>query len=167
MKSRKKKRRSRRADPVVVRLTAKDRSALKRLLSKGDGLVRVFKKARVLQLMDEGLSAPKAAAAAGVVANTARNVAKRYQSGGIEVAIHDSPRPGGHRLLDVRQEAAVIAMVCSKPPDGFARWSISLIAKEAVLRGIVDEVSEDTIGRILQRHELKPWREKNVVRADD
>ena len=141
--------------------------ALKRLLSKGDGLVRVFKNARVLQLMDEGLSAPVAAEAAGVAANTARRVAKRYQSGGVEHAIHDLPRPGGERLLDVRQEAAVIAMVCSKPPEGFARWSISLIAKEAVRRGIIPEVSEDTIGRILQRHELKPWREKNVVRRDD
>jgi hypothetical protein len=77
------------------------------------------------------------------------------------------PRPGGERLLDVRQEAAVIAMVCSKPPEGFARWSISLIAKEVVLREIIDDVSEDTIGRILQRHDLKPWREKNVVRRDD
>lgn len=141
--------------------------ALKRLLSKGDGLVRLFKKARVLQLMDEGLSAPIAAEAAGVGANTARRVAKRYQAGGVEHAIHDLPRPGGERLLDVRQEAAVIAMVCSKPPHGFARWSISLITKEVVQRGIVDEVSEDTIGRILQRHELKPWREKNVVRRDD
>ena len=150
-----------------MRLTAKERRALKHLLSKGVGLVRVFKKARVLLLMDEGLTAPKAAKAAGVVANTARNVAKRYQAGGVEYAIHDLPRPGPERLLDVRQEAAVIAMVCSKPPDGFARWSISLIAKEAILRGIIDEVSEDTIGRILHRHELKPWREKNVVRGDD
>ena len=167
MKSRKKKKRSRRPEPVVVCLTNKDRVELKRLLSKGDGLVRVFKKARVLQLMDEGLSAPIAAEAAGVGANTARRVAKRYQSGGVEHAIYDLPRPGGERLLDVRQEAAVIAMVCSKPPNGFARWSISLIAKEAARRGIVGEVSEDTIGRILQRHELKPWREKNVVRGDD
>jgi transposase len=140
---------------------------LKRLLSKGTGLARVFKKARLLQLMDEGLSAPKAAEAVGIDPSTARRVARRYHSGGVANALHDMPRPGGERLLDVRQEAAVIAMVCSKPPEGFARWSISLIAKEVVLREIIDDVSEDTIGRILQRHDLKPWREKNVVRRDD
>ena len=124
MKSRSKKRRSRRPDRLAVRLTSKERSELKRLLSNGDGLVQVFKKAPVLQLMDEGLSAPKAAESAGVGASTAQRVARRYQSGGVEHAIHDLPRPGGERMLDVRQEAAVIAMVCSKPPDGFARWSI-------------------------------------------
>lgn len=166
MKSNKKKKRSRRPEPIVVRLTAKERRTLKSLLSKGVGLVRLFKKARVLLLMDEGLSAPKAAAAAGVTANTARNVAKRYHDGGVDHAIHDLPRPGSERLLNVRQEAALIAMVCSKPPKGFARWSISLATKEAIRRGIIDEVSEDTIGRILRRHELKPWREKNVVRGD-
>lgn len=164
MKSRKKKRRTRRPELVVVRLTDKDRSELKRLLSRGGGQFRLFKKARCLQLMDEGLSAPKAAAAVGITANTARSVAKRYHAGGIEHAVYDRQRPGGERLLDARQEAEIVAMVCSKAPDGYARWSISLIAKEAARRKIVLEVSDSTIGRLLKRHELKPWREKNVVR---
>jgi putative transposase len=165
MKSRKiKKRRPKRPELVVVRLTDKERSELKGLLSHGGGLVRAFKKARVLQLMDEGLSAPKAAQAAGVSESTARRVGQRYHEGGVKHAIHDRPRPGGERILDARQESAIVAMVCSKPPMGFARWTISLTTKEAILRGIVESVSEDTIGRILKRHELKPWREKNVVR---
>jgi len=163
MKSNKKKRRSR-PKPVVVRLTKKDRLELRRLLSHGVGLVRVFKKAQVLLLMDEGLSAPKAASAAGVGESTARRAGLRYNNGGIDHAIYDAERPGAERVLDVRQEAAVVAMVCSKPPEGFARWSISLIAKEAKRRKIIENVSDSTIGRLLRRHELKPWREKNVVR---
>ena len=165
MKSRTKKRRRRRPDPVVVRLSAKDKAELKRLLSHGGGLVRVFKKARVLQLMDDGHSAPKAASAAGVGVSTARRVGQRYNSNGLEYALYDKARPGGERVLNAKQEAAVVAMVCSKAPEGFARWSISLIAKEAVRRKIVEEVSDSTIGRLLKRHELKPWREKNVVRG--
>ena len=163
MKSKKKKRRSRRADPVVVHLTDKDRSKLRRLLSNGGGFVRVFKKARVLLLMDEGLSAPVAAEAVGIGANTARRAAHRYNNGGLNHALHDAPRPGPEPVLDARQEAAIVAMVCSKAPASAARWSISLIAKEAVRRKIVLEVSDSTIGRLLSRHELKPWREKNVV----
>lgn len=166
MKSRKKKP-ARRRKPIVVRLSGKERSELRRLLSHGDGLARMFKKAQVLLLMDEGFSAPNAARAAGVDESTARRVATRYNAGGIEHAIHDKERPGGDRLLDAREEAAIVAMVCSKAPDGFARWSISLIAKEAVKRKIVMEVSDSTIGRLLRRHELKPWREKNVVRRGD
>ncbi len=114
--------------------------------------------------MDEGRTAPQAASAAGVDESTARRVAVRYNVSGIEHAISDKQRPGGERLLDARQEAAIVAMVCSKAPDGSARWSISLIAKEAVRRRIVSAVSDSTIGRLLKRHELKPWREKNVVR---
>jgi len=167
MKSRKKKKHARRRKPIVVRLSDKERSELRRLLSHGDGFARTFKKARVLLLMDEGLSAPSAASAAGVDESTARRVAMRYNADGVEHAIHDKPRPGGERLLDDREEAAIVAMVCSKAPDGFARWSISLIAKEAVKRKIVLEVSESTIGRLLKRHDLKPWREKNVVRRRD
>jgi len=148
----------------VVRLTDKDRSELRRLLSRGDGLVRVFKKARVLLLMDEGRSAPEAAKSAGVGESTARRAGQRYNSGGLEHAIYDAPRPGPEPVLDARQEAAIVAMVCSKAPGSAARWSISLIAKEAVRRKIILEVSDSTIGRLLKRHELKPWREKNVVR---
>ena len=167
MKSNKNYRHRRRPDPIAVRLRDKERSKLKQLLSSGSGLVRVFKKARVLQLMDEGLSAPRAAAAAGVSENTARSVGKRYNGGGIDAAIYDLQRPGSERLLDARQETMIVAMVCSKAPEGIARWSISLIAKEAMRRGIVDSVSDSTISRLLRRHELKPWREKNVVCRSD
>lgn len=167
MKSSKKKKRSRRPEPVVVRLKDKDRSDLRRLTSRGGCSARVFNRARALLLMDEGLSAPLAAKAAGIDESTARRVGQRYNKGGIEHAIYDAPRPGPEFALDERQEAAIVAMVCSKAPNGMARWSISLIAKEAVRRDIVASVSDSTIGRLLKRHELKPWREKNVVRRGD
>jgi transposase len=130
-------------------------------------LARTFKKARVLLLMDAGHTAPSAARAAGVDESTARRVGERYNSYGLELAIFDKPRPGGERLLDKRQETAIVAMVCSKPPEGFARWSISLIARESTRRGIVPSIGETTVRRLLERHELKPWREKNVVRSGD
>jgi hypothetical protein len=55
-------------------------------------------------------------------------------------------------------------MVCS-PPEGQARWSVRLIATEAVKRKLVSAVSRETIRLLLQNHDLKPWREKNVVRG--
>jgi len=56
--------------------------------------------------MDEGLSAPLAAKAAGIDESTARRVGQRYNKGGIEHAIYDAPRPGPEFALDERQEAA-------------------------------------------------------------
>lgn len=49
-------------------------------------------------------------------------------------------------------------------PEGRARWTIILIVEESIKRGIVDEVGRETIRVLLKNHELKPWREKNVVR---
>ena len=57
-------------------------------------------------------------------------------------------------------------MVCSQPPEGRARWTIRLIVEEAIKRKLVRAVGRETIRILLQSHELKPWREKNVVRAE-
>jgi putative transposase len=63
------------------------------------------------------------------------------------------------------QSQRIIAMVCSAPPAGQARWSVRLIAAEAVKRKLVPGVGRETIRLLLQSHDLQPWREKNVVRG--
>jgi putative transposase len=55
-------------------------------------------------------------------------------------------------------------MVCSDPPEGRARWRVRLVAEEAVKRKLVPAVGRETIRILLLHHDLKPWREKNVVR---
>ena len=57
-------------------------------------------------------------------------------------------------------------MVCSDPPEGRARWTVRLVAQEAVKRKLVPRVGRETIRMLLLSHDLKPWREKNVVVAD-
>ena len=66
------------------------------------------------------------------------------------------------RLLDDGQEQRLIAMVCSNPPEGRARWTVRLVAEEAVKRKLVPRVGRETIRMLLLSHDLKPWREKNV-----
>ena len=58
----------------------------------------------------------------------------------------------------------MIALACTDPPDGYDRWSLRLLAEHVVKRGIVVTVGRETIRRVLEAHDLKPWREKNVVR---
>jgi len=105
------------------------------------------------------------AASVGVAAKTVRAVARRYEEEGLESALYERPRPGKRRTLDVGQSQRIIAMVCSPPPQGIARWSVRLIATEAVKRKLAPQVGRETIRILLQSHELKPWREKNVVRG--
>jgi len=101
----------------------------------------------------------------GIAAKTVRAIARRYEEEGLESALFERSRPGKQRALDVGQSQRIIAMVCSPPPQGIARWSVRLIATEAVKRKLAPQVGRETIRVLLQSHELKPWREKNVVRG--
>jgi hypothetical protein len=56
-------------------------------------------------------------------------------------------------------------MACSEAPDGRARWTVRLIAEQAIKRKLVPKVGRETIRILLESHDLKPWREKNVVRG--
>ena len=66
----------------------------------------------------------------------------------------------------IARNSGLIAMVCSNPPEGRARWTVRLVAEEAVKRKLVPRVGRETIRILLLSHDLKPWREKNVVVAD-
>ena len=69
-------------------------------------------------------------------------------------------------MLDDRQKQRLIAMVCSSPPEGRARWTVRMVAEEAVKRKLVPRVGRETIRILLLSHDLKPWREKMWVVAD-
>jgi hypothetical protein len=66
-------------------------------------------------------------------------------------------------LLDDQEKQRFVAMVCSPPPEGQARWTVRLVTEQAVKRKLVPRVGRETIRILLQSHDLKPWREKNVV----
>jgi len=151
--------------PFEIQLTKEDRLFLRRMLKKGELSVRIMKRARTLQMFDEGKTAPECAEALGMGRETTRRIAKRYEVGGLDFALYEMERAKAPAILDAKQETKIVAMICSKAPEGFARWSLRLIVREAIGRGICETISEETIRRLLHRHELKPWREKNVVRG--
>ena len=101
-------------------------------------------------------------------AQAIRNLARRYQQRGLEAALFEKQRPGTVAVLDASQKQRIIAMVCSQPPAGRARWTVRLVAQEAIQRKLVPRVGRETIRILLLDHDLKPWREKNmVVRRDE
>jgi transposase len=150
---------------LKVKLKKSEKKELKELMSRGRESVRVIKRARVLQVLGEGKSAEKAAEAVGVGETTAREIGERYLEGGLERALWDAPRPGKTPALNDKQKQQVVAMVCGPAPEGMARWTIRLLAEEAVNRKVVPAVGRETIRMVLKDHALKPWREKNVVRS--
>jgi transposase len=148
---------------VHVNLRAKDRRQIAGMLTKGRESARVLRRASILGQLDRGQKAVQVAASVGVAAKTVRAVARRYEEQGLESALYEKPRPGKQRALDIGQSQRIIAMVCGSPPKGMARWSVRLIASEAVKRKLAPQVGRETIRILLQSHELKPWREKKLV----
>ena len=148
-----------------IRLKKAEQARFKAMMSRGRHPSRVLKRVRVLQLLHCALSAKQVSNGAAVAVGTVHRVARRYCEAGAEAAIYERARPGKKRLLLPRQEAAIVAMVCSQVPQGRARWTVRLVAKEAVQRDIVASVGRETVRELLAHHELKPWREKNVVRS--
>ena len=150
---------------AALELSTEDRAAL-RALAGQKVKARVWRRVRILELLDKGWTQLATAAAAGTYPREVRRVARRFLAGGLAEALGEDARPKPERKLDARKEAAIVAMVCAPPPPGHSRWSTALIAEEATRRKMVATVGRETIRRMLKRHELKPWREKNVVRPE-
>ncbi len=145
-----------------IDIPAKDQRELRKLLSGGVQQVRVVLRALALLQLAKGIAAPRIASFIPLTAQAIRNLVRRYQEGGLERALYEKQRPGAEELLDDAQKQRLIAMVCSSPPEGRARWTVRLVAEEAVRRKIVPRVGRETIRVLLLSHDLKPWREKNV-----
>jgi transposase len=150
---------------LQVRLSKGDREKLNDILSGGVQAVRTVLRALILHGLDEGRSASEVAVEVRLTAKAVREIGRRYEDGGLEQALYERPRPGAVPLLDASQQQRIIAMVCSQPPEGRARWTVRLVAEEAVKRRLVAQVGRETIRLLLLHHDLKPWREKNVVRG--
>jgi putative transposase len=150
---------------VHVQLGKKDGKQIAGMLNKGWESARVLRRALILRQLDQGQTASQVARQAGVAPKTVRAIARRYEEEGLEPALYEKPRPGQPRVLDAGQSQRIIAMVCGPPPAGQARWKVRLVAEEAVKRKLVPKVGRETIRILLRNHDLKPWREKKLVRS--
>jgi transposase len=151
--------------PLRIDVTAKDQKELAKLLRGGVQQVRVVLRALALRQLAEGTSAPQISRFISLTPQAIRTIGRRYQRGGLEAALFEKQRPGAAAVLDESQKQRIIAMVCSDAPEGRARWTVRLVAQEAVKRKLVPRVGRETIRILLLDHDLKPWREKNVVRG--
>ena len=151
--------------PIPVHLKSEDLAEIRSLLRGGVQQVRVILRALALKELGAGVSPGDISQSVPLTAKAIRELAHRYNKGGLERALYDRQRPGASQILDASQKQRIVAMVCSQPPQGRARWTVRLVATEAVKRKLVPRVGRETVRVLLESHDLKPWREKNVVRG--
>jgi transposase len=147
-----------------VRLTKEEREKLEGLIARGnDAPARQLTHARILLKADEGTSPEDApgqawpdtriADALEISRSTVRRVRERFVEEGLEAAlVHRKPVRTKPKKLDGSQEAHLIALACSKPPEGRERWSLRLLADRFV--GL-ECAQEEPISRELVRRTLK------------
>src|SRR5450432_2307863 len=151
---------------LQIELTQRDRRQLDELLSGGLQPVRTILRALVLRQLDQGQSTPTVGTNLGLSAKAVWQIGTRYAKEGLDRALFDASRPGKAPTLDQRQSQQIIAVACSSPPEGRARWTVRLLTEEVIKRKLVPRVGRETIRVLLESHDLKPWREKNVVRGE-
>jgi putative transposase len=147
-----------------IEVARKDQKALERFLNGGVQPVRAVLRGMALLQLAKAISAARIAEFISLTPQAIRKVGHRYAEGGLDRALYEKERPGAAALLENSQKQRIIAMVCADPPEGHARWTVRLVAQEAVKRRLVPRVGRETIRILLLSHDLKPWREKNVVR---
>jgi transposase len=150
---------------LEVKLPKPDERSLVQLLRSGVQQVRVVLRSLALLQLSGGDSAPVIARRLRLTPKTVRDIGKRYLEGGVDRALYERPRQGAKPILSPTERQRIIAMACSDAPEGRARWTVRLIAEQAIKRKLVPKVGRETIRILLESHDLKPWREKNVVRG--
>src|SRR4051812_6163248 len=163
-----------------VTLTLAEREELKRLLARGKADVRKIKHAQILLKADEAESGPawpdaRIGEAFAVGITTVERVRQRFVEEGLASAL--SPYRGGRRIyerkLDGAQEAHLIVLACSAPPNGRARWTLRLLARRMVELAHVDTLSHETVRQtewLIEKHgtrRRRAWRKMHIgVEAD-
>ena len=82
---------------------------------------------------------------------TVSRIRRRFVEGGLEQGLTEKPRPGQRRKLSGKQEAHMIAVACSTPPEGHGRWTLRLLAGKVVELGFASSISPETVRQVLKK----------------
>jgi transposase len=145
-----------------VTLSATEREELAALIRKGKGDARKLAHARVLLQVDESASGSggtdeQTAHALNLSTRTIERVRERFVEQGLAAALLPKPSTRRYeRAFDGAQEARLIALACSAPPEGKSRWTLRLLAEQAVELRIIEAVSHESVRQALKKTNSVP-----------
>jgi transposase len=141
----------------IVRLSEEEQAGLRTLVGSGSGPARMLTHARILLKANQGEGGPgwTDAAIAGALEvgrATVERVRQTYATSGLEAALaRKTPQRVYERKLAGAQEARLVALACSPPPAGQARWTLRLLAEQLVTLEVVDTISVETVRQTLKQ----------------
>jgi len=145
----------------IVRLSAEERAALSKLISSGRGPARIFTRARILSKADQGKEGPgwsdeQISEALDVTVQTVERIRRQLLEEGFDAVLsrHEYTQKVSRKKIDRDVEAHLIALSCSKPPQGRARWTLRLLADKVIELGYVESISHEAIRQTLKKTKL-------------
>jgi transposase len=135
----------------VVKLTPKERQKLMTVVNKGQTKAAVIRRAHSLLKSDEGKSDRSISELLYIHEDSVRNTRKRFVEDGLQAALEDKAGPKREPKLNEQQQAHLVAVACSKPPEGQARWTLELLVAQLVKDGVVEGISPEAVRLALKK----------------
>ncbi len=133
-----------------VQLIPADRAYLENLIRKGQHTAKAYRRAMALLELDRGQTYTAVTKMLQVSRPTLLSWANSYKKKSLKV-LEDEPRSGRPIQIDGEQRAMITALACSEPPEGYARWSLRLLADKAVELGYFEHLSHTEVADILKK----------------
>ncbi len=133
-----------------VQLSTEDRSQLESLIRHGEQTAKVYRRALALLELNRGKTYTAVAKMLGTTIPTVSGWASKYLENGLDI-LRDQPRCGRPVEIDGTQRARITALACSTPPEGYARWSLRLLADKAVELGYCEHISHTEVSQVLKK----------------
>jgi putative transposase len=149
------------SDKYLVDLTANENESLLTLLKKGTASARKVMRAHILLQAAEDAPDEEIADTLRVGVSTVHRTRQRFVEEGLQAALSERRRRGCSRKLDGKQEAFLVALTCSHPPAGREGWTMQLLADRLVELQLVEEVSDETVRRVLKKTLSSPGSAKS------
>jgi transposase len=139
-----------------IKLSEHERQYLQKIVESGKDKARKITRSRILLLADEakGKTDEEISDALNVCLATIFNIRRRYCMAGLEHAISESARSGQPPKFEGKTMAKITAIACSRPPEGYARWSLRLLADHIIELDIVETISYQSVRNILKKTNL-------------
>ena len=144
------------AHKVEVRLTQEQRLTLERLVHTGTQSAHAARRARILLKADalgpDAWADERIAQALDLNRMTVARVRQQFAAEGLDATLHKKKaQDRQYRKLDGAQEARLIALTCSPPPAGQARWTMQLLADKLIELEVVESIDPATVWRTLKK----------------
>jgi transposase len=134
-----------------VALTDTERERLESLTRKGTASVRMVRRAQALLLAAEERTDEEIVKALRIGVATVERIRRRFVEEGLEASLRERPRPGARPKLGPKERAYVVALACTKPPEGRHRWTMQMLADRLVELEMVPDITDESIRLLLKR----------------